>query len=383
MTYHFYFTSLIFLSGFCLFSAVNHLTARPPSQQRSIHLLFGVITFLAVLSTLTGVINYNISIVADHIKWVRVNSAFVIIIFALLTWFFAVYSGVRSKPALVGSAVLGMLLFLINLIQPNTVLYSEIHGIYPLVLPWGEEVFLPKATPSIWGIITSAYLLLVPIFGFYVLVSRFRRDRRRFTLIMIFAVALLMVAVTQSAIVRLLGIHNIPPLGTYGYLSMVIVMGMTLTRELKEDRKQVEETLQQSERKTRAILDQGFVFIGLMSPDGILLDANRASLNLVGVSPLDVLNKPIWESPWWNHSTELQNKLRESIKSAAAGEEVRFEATHPAIDGSLRYVDFSLRPVKNEQGDIVYLIPEGHDITERKQVEYVTKARLSLIQYAQ
>ena len=128
-----------------------------------------------------------------------------------------------------------------------------------------------------------------------------------------------------------------------------------------------EQALRNSERKARAILDQSFVFIGLLSPDGILLDANRASMKLAGVAPHDVLNKPFWEGSWWNHSAELQNKLRESIKSAAAGEEVRFEASHPAADGSLRYVDFSLKPVKNEQGDILYLIPEGHDITERKQ----------------
>jgi len=292
-----------------------------------------------------------------------------LVIFALLSWFFTLYSGVRSKPVLVGSAALGMLLFLINLIEPNTLLYSEIHGIERLLLPWGEEVFLPNATPSIWGIIASVYLLLVPVFGFYMLIRRFRLHRRRSTLSMLFALALLMAAMTQAVFVRVVGIHELPPLGAYGYLSMVIVMGITLTREMREDRKQVEEALLHSERKTRAILDQSVQFIGLMSPDGTLLEANRTALELAGVTPIDVLNKPFWESPWWNHSTELQNKLRESIKSAAAGEEVHFEASHPATDGNLRYVDFSLRPVKNEQGDIVYLIPEGHDITEQKKAE--------------
>jgi PAS domain S-box-containing protein len=134
-------------------------------------------------------------------------------------------------------------------------------------------------------------------------------------------------------------------------------------------RKRAEEALRNSERKTRAILDKSFQFIGLISREGILLDANLASLELAGASKEEVLNKPFWECPWWKHSIDLQHKLRKAIKSASEGEDIRFEASHPAADGSLRYVDFSLRPVKNDQGDVIYLIPEGHDITERKKAE--------------
>jgi PAS domain S-box-containing protein len=369
MIYNFYFASLIFLAGFSLFSALYHLTVDQSSKQRLVQQLFAGITLSIMLSILTAGVSYNTSTVADHITWVRVNMAFTIVSFALLPWFFALYSGVRPKLVLTGSSALCILLFFINLTQPNTLLYTEIHGIDRLLLPWGEEVFLPIATTSIWGYITSAYLLFVPVFAFYLLVKRFRRDRSHSTLSMIFAVALLLASLIQVVIVRVVGIHNLPPLGTFGFLSMVIIMGITLRHELREDRKLAEVALRESECKARAILNQSLQFIGLVSPDGILLDANRAALELVGVTHQDVYNKPFWESPWWNHSVELQKKLRESIKLAAAGQEVRFETSHQSSDGSLRYVDFSLRPVKNDQGDIIYLIPEGHDITEQKLAE--------------
>ena len=35
----------------------------------------------------------------------------------------------------------------------------------------------------------------------------------------------------------------------------------------------------------------------------------------------------------------------------------------------MRNVDFSLKPVRDSQGAVVLLIPEGHDITERKEAE--------------
>jgi PAS domain S-box-containing protein len=107
-----------------------------------------------------------------------------------------------------------------------------------------------------------------------------------------------------------------------------------------------------------------------MTPDGTLIEANRAALEIAGVKESDVLGKPFWETPWWTHSRELQDRLRDAIKAAARGEFVRFEATHlAASNGGIHYVDFSLKPVKNERGEVVFLIPEGRDVTEKKQVE--------------
>lgn len=54
---------------------------------------------------------------------------------------------------------------------------------------------------------------------------------------------------------------------------------------------------------------------------------------------------------------------------AAQGQFVRVEVTNLAPDGSLMDIDFSIKPVKDEAGNVVLLIPEGRDITERKRAE--------------
>jgi len=140
----------------------------------------------------------------------------------------------------------------------------------------------------------------------------------------------------------------------------------SLLREI-EERRATERQLAESERRFRAIFDQTFQFMGLMTLDGTLMEANRASLEFIGAE--DVIGKPFWETPWWTHSPELQEKIRLAIKKAAEGEFVRFEATHLTANGNLRYVDFSLKPVLDETGKVVLLIPEGRDITERKLAE--------------
>lgn len=135
------------------------------------------------------------------------------------------------------------------------------------------------------------------------------------------------------------------------------------------ERKQAEAALYESERKFHAIFDQTFQMTGLLSTGGTLLEANQSTLRFSCVEESEVIGKPFWEAPWWSYSSEQQYRLREAVAKASAGEFVRFEATLVAGDGSLHTYDFSLKPVVDEAGRVVLLIPEARDITERKKTE--------------
>ncbi len=147
-----------------------------------------------------------------------------------------------------------------------------------------------------------------------------------------------------------------------------IIAGFSVFQDITEF-KETEAALREQEQEFHAIFNQTFQFIGLMTLDGILTEANSAALKFAGIKDSDVIGKPFWETPWWTHSLEMQNKLRDAVVHAAKGQFIRFEATHPASDGTLHVVDFSLKPVIDETGNVTFLIPEGRDITERKQVE--------------
>ncbi len=135
------------------------------------------------------------------------------------------------------------------------------------------------------------------------------------------------------------------------------------------ERNQALKALYQSERKFRAIFDQSFQFMGLMNVDGTMIETNETALRFCGIELSEVIGKPFWENPCWSHSAELQEKLRIAVMKAAQGELVRFESTHPAADGSIHYVDFSIKPVMDGAGNVVLLIPEGRDITDLKKAE--------------
>ncbi|HEX2524040.1 MAG TPA: PAS domain-containing protein, partial [Terriglobia bacterium] len=152
------------------------------------------------------------------------------------------------------------------------------------------------------------------------------------------------------------------------------------------ERERAEAILAASEQKVRAILDQGFQFIGLMKPDGTLIEANQTALSFARVRRDEVINKPFWETPWWKHSATEQERLKGAIQMAASGQFIRFETTHMS-EGVEHIIDFSLKPVRDASGNIVLLIPEGRDITGFKRTEEALReseerfARLSMASF--
>jgi two-component system, cell cycle sensor histidine kinase and response regulator CckA len=138
-----------------------------------------------------------------------------------------------------------------------------------------------------------------------------------------------------------------------------------IERELREAKqrqrhRQAQQALRESEQKFRAIFDGTLQFMGLLTTAGVLVEANRTALDAIAADLADVVGQPFWKTPWWSHSPQLQQQLRQAIVRAAQGELVQFEAQHIRADGAVMF---------DSAGQVVMLIPEGRDITEKKQLE--------------
>jgi PAS domain S-box-containing protein len=143
---------------------------------------------------------------------------------------------------------------------------------------------------------------------------------------------------------------------------------VALERDLAT-RQRIEAALRDSEQRFRGVFNSTFQLIGLLTPDGTVEEMNQTALDLIGASRDEVIGRPFWETPWWNHSPALQSQLRDAVARAAAGELMRFEAQHRTRTGAMRTVDFSLKPVLDDTGRVAWLLPEGRDITERTVAE--------------
>lgn len=134
-------------------------------------------------------------------------------------------------------------------------------------------------------------------------------------------------------------------------------------------RKAAEAAQQHSEQLLRNIIDNVAAFVGLMTPDGILLEANRTALHAANVTPADVIGKHFADTYWWSYSTQVQAQLRAAIARTAAGEVMRYDATIRLSEAHHIIIDFMLAPIFDQQGRVAYLVPSAVDVTERRHAE--------------
>ena len=121
--------------------------------------------------------------------------------------------------------------------------------------------------------------------------------------------------------------------------------------------------------KFRAVFEQTSVFAGIMTVDGIMIDANRLCLDVCGYRAEEVLGRPFWETGWWRGSREVQDKIRSGTNLAAGGTPYREVLTYHWADGTERLVEFELHPIRDQDGEIIFLHPTGVDVTGVKRVE--------------
>ncbi|MBP6010599.1 MAG: PAS domain S-box protein [Alphaproteobacteria bacterium] len=141
---------------------------------------------------------------------------------------------------------------------------------------------------------------------------------------------------------------------------------LTFTAHMRDitRRKQREEKLRESERRFRAIFDHAFEAIGLLAPDGTVLEINRAGRMMTeGGSAL--IGLPLWDLPWAGSDLtaddSARQRLRSAVARAAAGEPVRYTADLQRAEGDVRKIDISLTPIRDEAGKVIYIVPEGRD----------------------
>lgn len=132
--------------------------------------------------------------------------------------------------------------------------------------------------------------------------------------------------------------------------------------------KQREEAIRDKEFRFRSIFNNTFNFIGLLEPDGTLIEANKAALDFGGFTLEQARGLKFYDAPWWSKSEEINNQLREAIVKAAKGEFVRYEVE---VVGAARniFIDFSITPIFSEEREVIYLVPDARDITDRIRLE--------------
>ncbi|WP_034632007.1 cache domain-containing protein [Maridesulfovibrio bastinii] len=140
------------------------------------------------------------------------------------------------------------------------------------------------------------------------------------------------------------------------------------SREIN-DLVEARESLTINEARFRGVFDQSLQLMAIVSAGGVVLEINRSALEFRNVKYEDAIGKYFWDTPWWSHSEESQERVKDDIRRAANGHIVRREIESIIPDSGKRYTDFSLKPAFGAGGEILFLIAEARNITELKKAQ--------------
>ncbi|MGB7441456.1 MAG: PAS domain S-box protein [Coleofasciculaceae cyanobacterium] len=302
--------------------------------------------------------------------WLSNGVGILVIAPVLLTWHSSRREGEEKQTTGYSAALLAVWLILLVVVS-WLVFWSEINQTlanYPLeYLPFPLLLWAARQFGQRWAVLGNLIVSTVAVVGVAL-------GRGPFT------------AETSSLSQQILLLQVcISILATASLVLSVILNQEELNKQLLAEvfeHKRVEQALRESERRFRAIFDETFQFIGLLSPNGIVLEVNQTALKFAEIEAEEVVGFPFWQGPWWLSSVQTQSNLQQAIQAAAAGEFVRYEVDFLGAGYTTATIDFSLQPVCDETGQVVLLIFEGRDITEGKLSAEKLRAsqqRLSLL----
>ena len=149
----------------------------------------------------------------------------------------------------------------------------------------------------------------------------------------------------------------------------------TVVHDITE-RLQAEESLQNSEAKYRNLIQHSSDPIFSFNPDVTYKFANESFSRVFGMVPEDLIGKTPHDIFPYDEAEKRITTVRQVLQTGQKGE---IEVGVPLQSGEVRFYLTMLDPVKNDQGQVLFVTCISKDITERKLAEEVVKeSKLSL-----
>ena len=122
-------------------------------------------------------------------------------------------------------------------------------------------------------------------------------------------------------------------------------------------------------RQFDAIFNDSQTATWVLDPDGVLTRVNETAREMVDVDVETIVGKPFWTLPCWTGGDTKNTDIQQLVENAFDGRFGNAVIQQPAHVEDSGVIDLSVRPVTDERGDLVSIVVEGVDITERVNLE--------------
>jgi PAS domain S-box-containing protein len=383
-------------AGICIGTGVIYLFVglRRQDDER-LNLTFALFALSYAGANITAILEYKAISLEQFMRIGNWTALFTVMTLILLMWFVAVYTKVQPRVFLKLLTLVLILVGAVAIIRPNSV-HTEIFGIVPVALPWGETINLLDASESLWEIVFFLSEIVLVGFAIYACMRQFLVGERQKAYALGLGLAFLLFALIFDIIFIDSGQINFVYLGDYGFLPLAVVMGIQLANQVLEtedelgeyrqnleqmvderteelersnvqltqeitSRQQAEAALRQSERMARALLDAPSDSAMLVDLDGAILNLNEIAAARLGIDVRDSIGKNIY--------TLFDDTLAEKRRSKA---DQLIETKKPVTweDERIgRSYENHLYPILDDDDQVASIAIFARDITQLKKIQ--------------
>ncbi len=281
---NFLLNALYVLSGVCACAALHHgfIAWRRPLDR--MHLLFAATCLAIALYVIVKALGYQATSAEVVVEMRRWEAATAALLFPALAWFVADYTRVRPKRFLTGLSLFFALMFAVNLALPYGVNFTGLPELRSITLPWGEQVTdLRPHHYGVWFNIGWAGMLTTFAFCTFACARQYRRGARQRAMTLSIALGIFLAFVLTNQAVNH-GLLKFTHTAEFGFIALVIVMSLGLSRELRD-----------SGRRMKDVLDNVPALVTMKDPGGRYLLVNRAFEHALRISSDAVVGKTDYE----------------------------------------------------------------------------------------
>lgn len=150
------------------------------------------------------------------------------------------------------------------------------------------------------------------------------------------------------------------------------ILGMVLVFNDVSDQYRLREKVKANQRLTQGLMDDLKSMVGIMQPDGKIAFINSMPLKLAEVSREQVIGQFLSNCPWFISNKESRQQIKSICQKAAQGETVNQDIQFQAKE-KLVWMDLGVYPILDENRQVIQIVFEGVDISQRKETEALQK----------
>ncbi|MEP0323002.1 HWE histidine kinase domain-containing protein [Bauldia litoralis] len=150
-----------------------------------------------------------------------------------------------------------------------------------------------------------------------------------------------------------------------GLASTVAVVGYIANRSKTEQ-------IAEAQAQLRGMLDGIGPLAWLLGPDGKVISANRAAVEVMKVAEGDMIGRALWDLSLDYEEPEEGARIRQAIATARNGEDARFDFTID-VDEESRVLDLWVRPLTPKSARTHNLVATAVDVTDRHEAQEIQR----------